>query len=230
VTDPTALIVGASRGLGHAMAAEFVKRGWHVIGTVRGGKRTALHDLADAHPGQIDIETLDITAREQIAALRNRLSGRAIDMLFVNAGIATEEPFARIETVTPDEFSHVMLTNAYAPMRVIAALQDRVPADGLIGAMSSGQGSIANNTTGNNDAYRASKVALNMLMQSFAARDGDTRSFALIAPGWIKTDLGGDKAPYTVEDTVPLVVDVLLAKRSRPGLEFLDRFGKIVPW
>ncbi len=212
------------------MAAEFLKRGWQVIGTVRGGKRTELHDLADEHPGRVEVETLDMTAPDEVAALRERLAERTLDLLFINAGIATDEPFARIEAVAPEEFSRVMLTNAYAPARVIAALQDRVPADGLIGAMSSGQGSIANNTSGNNDAYRASKVALNMLMQSFAARDGDTRSFALIAPGWIRTDLGGSKAPYTVEDTVPLVVDVLLAKRSRPGLEFLDRFGKTVPW
>jgi NAD(P)-dependent dehydrogenase (short-subunit alcohol dehydrogenase family) len=227
---PTALIIGASRGLGSAMAAEFVKRDWHVIGTVRGAKRTGLHDLADAHPDRVEVETLDMTAFDEIAALRERMAERTLDLLFINAGIATEEPFARIEAVAPEEFSHVMLTNAYAPMQVIAALQDRVPADGLIGAMSSGQGSIANNTTGNNDAYRASKAALNMLMQSVAARDGESRSFALIAPGWIRTDLGGWKAPYTVEDTVPLVVDVLLAKRGRPGLEFLDRFGKTVPW
>jgi NAD(P)-dependent dehydrogenase (short-subunit alcohol dehydrogenase family) len=227
---PTALIVGASRGLGLALAAEFVTRGWHVIGTVRGDKRTELHDLADEHPGKVEVETLDMTAPDQIAALRERLAERTLDLLFLNAGIATEEPFARIEAVGPEEFSRVMLANAYAPLRVIAALQDRVPTDGLIGAMSSGQGSIATNTSGNNDAYRASKAALNMLMRSFAAREGEKRPYALIAPGWIRTELGGPNAPYTVEDTVPLVVDVLLAKRARPGLEFLDRFGKTVPW
>ncbi|HCM5150499.1 TPA: SDR family NAD(P)-dependent oxidoreductase, partial [Klebsiella aerogenes] len=57
-TQKTVLIIGASRGLGHAMAAEFVAKGWHVIGTVRGQDRTLLHELADNNPGNIEIEHL----------------------------------------------------------------------------------------------------------------------------------------------------------------------------
>ena len=64
---PTILLVGASRGLGLAMAAEFLARGWNVIGTVRGGVRSGLHDLADQHPGRIEIESLDVTEPDQIA-------------------------------------------------------------------------------------------------------------------------------------------------------------------
>ncbi|TIN59703.1 MAG: 3-oxoacyl-ACP reductase, partial [Mesorhizobium sp.] len=59
-SDParTILLIGASRGLGHAMAAEFLKKGWNVVGTVRGGgTRTLLHDLADEHAGRVEIET-----------------------------------------------------------------------------------------------------------------------------------------------------------------------------
>ena len=63
---PTALIVGASRGLGLAMVAEFLRRDWRVIATVRGENRTQLDDL-DAH-GRLEVETLDITVPEQIAA------------------------------------------------------------------------------------------------------------------------------------------------------------------
>lgn len=58
---PSVLIVGASRGLGLAMAAEFAERGWHVTGTARGDRRTALHELADARRGRIAVETLDLT-------------------------------------------------------------------------------------------------------------------------------------------------------------------------
>jgi NAD(P)-dependent dehydrogenase (short-subunit alcohol dehydrogenase family) len=230
MADPTALIIGASRGLGQAIAAEFVGRGWRVIGTVRGTARTALHDLADAHPGQVEIETLDIDVPQQIAALRDRLAGRNLDILFVNAGIATREPFAPVEAVDADEFGRIMLTNAYSPMRVIAALGDLVVSDGLIGVMSSGQGSIADNS-GGNDVYRASKSALNMLMQSHAVRpDQRERALLLLAPGWISTDMGGDKAPYTVADSAPILVDLLIAQRGKPGLAYLDRFGKTVPW
>ena len=63
---PTVLLIGASRGLGHAMAAEFLKKGWNVVGTVRGSSRTLLHDLVDAYPNRVDIELLDITRPEQI--------------------------------------------------------------------------------------------------------------------------------------------------------------------
>ena len=124
-----------------------------------------------------------------------------------------------------------MVTNALSPMRVIETLSDVVAPAGLVGAMTSGQGSITNNTRGGREVYLGSKAALNMFMRSYAAREADTgRAFLLLAPGWIRTDLGGDDAPYTLEESVPLLVDILLAKRDRPGLEYLDRFGKVVPW
>jgi NAD(P)-dependent dehydrogenase (short-subunit alcohol dehydrogenase family) len=228
---PTALIVGASRGLGLAIATELPKRDWSVIGTVRRDERTGLHDLAERHPRRVEVETLDMNRADQIAALRDRLTGRTLDLLFVNAGTTTRDPMAGVGDVDADDFERVMLTNAYSPMRVIETLQDLVPADGLIGAMSSGQGSIANNEAGMREVYRASKAALNMLMRSFATRpEQKGRALLLMAPGWIRTDLGGDKAPYTVEDSAPILADLLLSTRGGAGLRYLDRFGKDVPW
>ena len=168
-TAPTILLVGASRGLGHAMAAEFLKKGWNVTGTVRGSVRTRLHDLAEAFPGRVEIETLDVNAPDQLDALRRRLAGRRFDLLFVNAG-TTNDPTQTIGEVTTEEFVRVMLTNALSPMRVIEGLEPLVAPSGLIGVMSSGQGSVANNETGMREVYRGSKAALNMFMRSFAAR------------------------------------------------------------
>src|ERR1700726_1646505 len=91
-TVGTILLVGASRGLGLAMAAEFLKKGWNVVGTVQDSARTELHDLADEHPSRIEIESLDITEPDQITALHDRLSGRGFDILFHNAGIANANP------------------------------------------------------------------------------------------------------------------------------------------
>ena len=70
-----------------------------------------------------------------------------------------------------------------------------------------------------------------MLMRSYAARHRESsRSLLLLAPGWIRTELGGPDAPFTLEQTIPDIVACLLAKRERPGLEYLDRNGKVVPW
>jgi NAD(P)-dependent dehydrogenase (short-subunit alcohol dehydrogenase family) len=213
------------------MAAEFLQRGWNVVGTVRAGAgRTLLHDLADAFPGRVDVEILDINDPGQLTSLRERLSGASFEMLFVNAGTASDEEVP-IGQVSTEDFVNVMVTNALSPMRAIEALQDLVPPAGLIGAMSSGQGSISNNTTGLRELYRGSKAALNMFMRSFAARQPDAaRALVLMAPGWIQTALGGPGAPYTIEESMPGLVNVLLAKQDRPGLEYLDRFGKTVPW
>ena len=97
------------------MAAEFLQHGWNVVGTVRPGTRTKLHDLAEDHEGRVEIETLDVDERDQITALRDRLSGRVLDMLFVNAGTTTHDEHVPIKDVTTDEFMRMMVTNALRP-------------------------------------------------------------------------------------------------------------------
>jgi NAD(P)-dependent dehydrogenase (short-subunit alcohol dehydrogenase family) len=227
----TILLIGASRGLGLAMADEFLKRGWNVVGTVQGSAGTDLHHLADEHPGRVEIESLDITDPDQITALHDRLSSRSFDILFHNAGIANANPHQSVAEVSTEAFVRVMVTNALSPMRVIEELQNLVPADGLIGVMSSGQGSVSNNESGRNDIYRGSKAALNQFMRCYAARyAGEPRALVLMAPGWIRTDMGGPNAPFGVEESIPKIVDVLLAQRRKPGLQFLDRQGRSVPW
>ncbi|BDM70078.1 hypothetical protein HEK616_35650 [Streptomyces nigrescens] len=81
----TVLIVGASRGLSHAMAAEFLGRGQSVIATVRDtSAQTPLHDLADQPEGRVTIEHLDINEPDRFAPLHERLAKRQLDLLFVN--------------------------------------------------------------------------------------------------------------------------------------------------
>jgi NAD(P)-dependent dehydrogenase (short-subunit alcohol dehydrogenase family) len=224
------LIIGASRGLGYAMVEEFLQRGWNVVGTVRGNARTKLHDLADSSAGRVEIETVDINAPDQVAALRARLAGRTFDVLFVNAGVTNNQQETIAEVATA-EFVRVMVTNALSPMRVVEALQDLVPRSGTIGVMSSGQGSVANNTRGMREVYRGSKAALNTFMRSFAARHSDDpRAMVLMAPGWVRTDMGGDDAPLRIEDSVPNLVDTLLSVQGKPGLQYLDYLGRTVPW
>jgi NAD(P)-dependent dehydrogenase (short-subunit alcohol dehydrogenase family) len=96
---PTILIAGASRGLGSAIASEFLRKGWNVIGTVRGEERTALHDVADEYQGRLEIQQLDINEPDQVEALRHRLASRSLDILFVNAGTTTRRTRAHWESV-----------------------------------------------------------------------------------------------------------------------------------
>jgi NAD(P)-dependent dehydrogenase (short-subunit alcohol dehydrogenase family) len=214
------------------MAAEFIERGWNVVGTVRAASgRTLLHALADANPDRVEIENLDITQTDQLAALHARLGHRRFDMLFVNAGTTNPDPTQTIGEVPTQDFVNLMITNALSPMRVVERLCELVSETGLIGIMSSGQGSVADNESGQREVYRGSKAALNQFMRSFAARQAQTsRAMALIAPGWVRTDLGGPEGRLSVEESVPGVVSVLLGKMARPGLEYLDYRGRTVRW
>ncbi|MFF4477140.1 SDR family NAD(P)-dependent oxidoreductase [Streptomyces sp. CY1] len=225
----TALIVGASRTLGLALATEYAHRGWNVIGTVRGDRRTGLHDLAEASGGRVTVESLDMTEPEQIAALRERLAGRTLDLLFISAGITRGNiPIGEVPT---EMFVEVMVTNALSPMRVVESLRSLVAPAGTIGVMSSRQGSVGFNTRGGQDVYRASKSALNQLMRSYAARYADAaHTLLLMCPGHVRTELGGPDAPLTIDQSIPGVVDTIDRHSGEPGLRYLNYQGQTVPW
>jgi NAD(P)-dependent dehydrogenase (short-subunit alcohol dehydrogenase family) len=222
------LLVGASRGLGLALAEEYLKRGWRVVATERDGAKSKLHDLLGAAQGRLEIATVDINHPDQVAALRTRLASRRFDMLFVNAGVATRDMLASIPN---DEFIRMMVTNALSPMRVVESLQELVLATGTIGIMSSGQGSITNNENGQYEIYRGSKTALNMFMRSFAARHADDpRTLLLMAPGWVRTDLGGPEARLSIAESIPNLANTMDAQAGKAGLQYLDYLGRTVPW
>jgi NAD(P)-dependent dehydrogenase (short-subunit alcohol dehydrogenase family) len=225
-----ALIIGASRGLGLGLAEEYLKRGWHVVGTVRGTAQTGLHALQAKSGGRLEIENVDINEPVQVDALKQRLHGRSFALLFVNAGVNTARE-TTIADVATDEFNRLMVTNALSPMRTIEVLDELVSPTGTIGAMSSGLASVADNEQGGLEVYRASKAALNTLMRSYAARHaGDRHPMVVIAPGWVRTDMGGAAATLGISDSVPGVVDAIASREGKPGLVYIDYQSKIVRW
>jgi len=229
-SDKKLLLIGASRGLGFALAEEYLKRGWQVVATERVRTTSQLRSLLQAYDGRLEIESVDIVHPDQVAALRARLASREFDMLFVNAGVKNDDR-ETIADVSTDEFIRVMITNALSPMRVVETLQDLVRPSGTIGIMSSGQGSIANNENGNYEVSRGSKAALNMFMRSFAARHAnDPRALLLMAPGWVRTDMGGAQARLSIEESIPNLANTMDAQAGKAGLQYLDYLGRKVPW
>lgn len=225
------LIVGASRGLGEAIVEDYVCRGARVVATVRNASPSPLHDFARRSDGAVEIEQVDITAQDQLTALRERLDGRMFDLLFVVAGISLAPQEAVGAHIRTDDFMRMMDTNVLGVMRTVEALEDLVDSTGTIAVMSSGQGSVSGNCSGGFEVYRATKSALNQMFRSYAARHaGERRALLLMAPGWVKTELGGPNAVLEIGDSIPLLVDTVDAQRGVPGLQYLDRHGRTVAW
>ncbi len=226
-------VVGASRGIGLALVAEHLRRGARVVATVRSTGADALREAARGVPGgadRLEVEHVDTTDVDQVRALGERLRGRTFDLLLVNAGVTHDRALTAAD-VDEAEFSRVLLTNALAPVRLVELLDHVVAPDGTVALMSSGQGSVSRSTGGGWEIYRASKAALNQLVRSYAARHRDDgRTVLLLAPGWVRTDLGGDGAASTVDEAVPPLVATVEAQRRRTGLHFLDRDGRTVAW
>ncbi|HUY04327.1 MAG TPA: SDR family oxidoreductase [Rhodocyclaceae bacterium] len=232
MNPPSVLIIGASRGLGLGLAAEFVARGWQVVASVRQpGPAEALKALASANPGRLEIETVDIDRREQVVALGERLAGRTFDIVFVNAGIMGPK-HQRAEDSSREEIGQLFTTNAIAPIALARLFLDRIrPEGGVLAFMSSRLGSVGDNIEGGTELYRASKAALNSLTRGLVAELRDRPITVLsLHPGWVRTDMGGASAPLDVATSARGLVDVVIGRRGSRTHVFLDYSGAEIPW
>jgi NAD(P)-dependent dehydrogenase (short-subunit alcohol dehydrogenase family) len=231
MAERTALVVGASRGLGLGLVKELVGRGWTVIATLRSaGTASGLTAFAEQSGGKLRLETLDLEQSGQIDALAERLSGETLDLLFVNAGISLGRITAG--AASRDDIARLFVTNTVAPIHVAEALVDRMrDGTGVIAMMSSGLGSVANNFRGGADLYSASKAALNKLTRGFATGLGDRKLTVLsISPGWVRTDMGGANAMLSVEQSCKGVIDVVEAKAGSGAHGFYGHDGAVIAW
>jgi NAD(P)-dependent dehydrogenase (short-subunit alcohol dehydrogenase family) len=228
---PNALIVGASRGIGLGLARELASRGWTLTATVRHAVTPELTKVMEGSDGKLRIEHVDTADVASGEALRARLEGETFDLIVVNAGVggpAGKNP----RTVSRDDFADLFVTNSLGPVRLAELLAKQArPGTGVIGFMTSQLGSVAGNTTGGVELYRASKAALNSLVRSFAARHRD-KGFAVLAlhPGWVRTDMGGPNADIDVETSARGLADVVerAGRDRRDG--FFDYKGDELPW
>jgi NAD(P)-dependent dehydrogenase (short-subunit alcohol dehydrogenase family) len=229
MTDKTAIIIGASRGIGLALVAELAGRGWQVTATAR-GVAPDLASLAAASDGRITLATVDIDDDASCIALDTALTGQDFDLVFVNAG--TYGPAHQsVDKVTAAEMGALMMTNAIAPIRLAKRLLPRVKPGGTIALMSSILGSVALNEGGTTALYRASKAGLNIIARGFYVEAVKPLGLTLLNlhPGWVKTDMGGPQAPVEIADSVRGLADVLAANTAG-GHHYLDYQGNILPW
>jgi NAD(P)-dependent dehydrogenase (short-subunit alcohol dehydrogenase family) len=227
MTNPsrTALIVGASRGLGLGLTSELLGRGWTITATTR-GKAPGLDALAAS---RLRPETVDMNDDAAVAALHKRLSGARFDLVFVNAGISNGATMP-LHEVPRETATEIFQTNTISPIRFAEAFQDLVAPGGTIAIMSSILGSVGLNTRGGWDVYRASKAALNTLARTFQLRHADADwSLVLMHPGWVRTDMGGSAADIDVATSVTGMANVL-EQPARGGCVYLDYRGETLPW
>jgi NAD(P)-dependent dehydrogenase (short-subunit alcohol dehydrogenase family) len=231
-SDKTALVIGASRGIGLGLVKELASRGWQVIGTRRSpASDEGLMAFADQSGGQVRVEEVDIEQPASIEALSQRLQSQVLDLLFVNAGISGNAGPAA--GWTSKDAAQVFMTNAVGPIQTAEAFKDRVRDGGVIALMTSGLGSVASDFffgSGPN-LYSASKAALNKMTRAFAAALGERKLTVLsMSPGWVRTDMGGQDAPVSVEDSAKGVIDVVEAKAGSGQHGFYGHDGGVIPW
>jgi NAD(P)-dependent dehydrogenase (short-subunit alcohol dehydrogenase family) len=223
---PTALITGASRGIGRELVRQLRAKSWRVIAGTR-------------QPQDADSVALDAADPDSIAALAATLADTPIDLLVNNAGTYGPQGFPdgqhyqAFGTTDYAVWTDVLRVNLMGPMRMVEAFAAHLAASyrKLVVNMSSDLGSIANNAHGGSHAYRTSKAALNMLTKGLSL-DLAARGITVVsmAPGWTRTELGGNMAPLSVEESVAGQIAVIEGLGPEDSGRFVNLRGEDVAW
>jgi NAD(P)-dependent dehydrogenase (short-subunit alcohol dehydrogenase family) len=219
---PTVLITGANRGIGLEFATQYSKDGWDVIVTAR-----QTSDELEALT--VRVEPLELSDLEAVASFGNRLDG-PLDLLIANAG--TMEPRDAETAKDGHAWGEMLTVNSIAPYLLARSCLDRLAdAKGKAIAITSGMGSIADNSSGGYVPYRTSKAALNMAWRSLAI---DVRRQGIVAavlnPGWVKTRMGGAGANLSPQDSVANMRRTIGSLGPEQSGGFFNHDGRPYPW
>lgn len=222
------LITGTSRGIGLELTKQALKRGDTVVAVARRPSESKeLSALKERYPTQLHVVAIDLSHPEspnQVAQAVSAEGISALDVVINNAGIYREGE-------TLEDFAKSFKINSITPFLVAKQLFPalRKSKQPKLIQITSLMGSIADNTSGGSHAYRSSKAALNMLTHGLAL-DEEWLTTAVIHPGWVQTDMGGDEAPTSVQDSASGIWKVILGlQRSNSG-SFFDYEGDSLPW
>ncbi len=222
------LVTGANRGLGFEIASQLSRIRHQVIFTCRDEKKGM--EAFSRLKGNVVFHTLDVTNQSSITDLFQFVSTEfhKLDVLINNAGVSGKTQ--DLKNVTVEEVKRIMETNFYGPMRMnktfLPLLQKSD--DARIINMSSGMGALGS-LTGGYAGYRLSKAGLNAqtILLSHELRQTRIRVFSM-CPGWVRTDMGGESAPRSVEKGAETAVWLATENNLTTGKFYRDK--KIISW
>ena len=220
----TVFIIGASRGIGREMARQAKARGDRVVVSVRtGAAAVELEPLVD------QVVTFDATDEDAMQAVAGNLG--PVDLLVCNAGVyrgrgAIEAPDSGL-----DAWSDVLLTNVAGPFLAARAFLGNVlQAQGKIVIVSSKMGS-SSLAPGGAYLYRASKAAATNLACNLASElKAQGIAVGSYHPGWVRTDMGGDAADISVEESASGLLGRFDALSLATSGVFEDYAGHAIPF
>ena len=230
------LITGANRGIGLALTEQFLANGdCRIFASCRNPEGAAeLNNLARQSDCRLRVLQMDVTDEASIngAVEVIRAEAGALDLLINNAGISGGDHARVMGQLTSTEISHVIQTNAVAPLIVTQACYHLLKkADNpRVVMISSGMGSLTN-AGGNAYAYRMSKAAMNMAARVLAF-DGAMNGITTItmAPGWVRTDMGGAAASLSPEESARGLLAVINSLSASDNGQFYRYDGTELDW
>jgi NAD(P)-dependent dehydrogenase (short-subunit alcohol dehydrogenase family) len=232
-TMPSVLVTGTNRGLGLEFVRQYAREGWQVHATCREPARASeLRAIAAESRGRVQLLALDVSDPASVRQLAADLRDASLDLLVNNAGIEGKSR-QRIGNIDYDAWRQVLDVNVLGPMRVTEALCDQVARSErkLVVTITSGMGSLTDNTSGGSIAYRSSKAAVNMVMRSNAIDLAPLGIICVVVnPGWVLTDMGGPNARMTPQASIAALRR--LFERIEPGDsgKFFNYDGTEYPW
>lgn len=223
----TALIVGASRGIGLEFVRQYAAEGWTVHATNRAGKSDR-----QPHAGNVLWHPLEVREQASIDALAMSLEGQPLDVVVLCAGVMGPRTMVP-EAIDRTAWADVLAINTMAPLAVAGALLPNL----LLGkqrklvALSSRLGSIACNETGSTYIYRSSKAALNAVWRTLSIdKRGDGMVCTVFHPGWVRTDMGGPQGEISPEESVTGLRKQIAALTLAHSGRFFNYDGTELPW
>lgn len=212
----TALIIGASRGIGAELAKQYVADGWRVLATARTDA-----DLQNLRQAGCEAFKLDVTSLTDCAGAGWHLDDEKLDLAILNAGIYGPHT-SGLQAPDQQTFDRVMQTNVLAAMRLLPILLPMTDAAaGKLIAVSSVMASIAMRENSAGWLYRASKAALNSVLRDVSLQAKSSICTA-IHPGWLKTDMGGAGADLEVSEGVRAIRRTIAALTPADHGQFID--------